>query len=342
MTTEWVRRKARDYWAAESASGWARLPGVALTPLELPFRLAVGARNAWYERRPAQATPIPVVSVGNLTVGGSGKTPVTRWLGEWLRRAGASPAIVTRGYGADEVALHRRWFGTQAVFADRDRRNSVRTAADRGYRVAILDDGFQHRRLARTLDVLLVSVEDHPRARMLPRGPYRESLASARRATFILLTSVRGATRGATRSRRAAAWRRALARAAPGIPQLDVEIRMGGWRDLDGASIAAPQGDVVAVCAIARPGPFVAGLGALLPEARIEAMTYADHYEYGARDVSALLERLGDRTVVCTAKDAVKLSRFRGLAPRCAVVGFGVAGDPPDPLRSALATVAAR
>ncbi len=330
MRTGWLRGSVRDFWADEEPGPAARLLGAALVPAEASFRMAVAAKNAWHDRWPPPGTPIPVVSVGNLTVGGTGKTPVVRWLADWLRRSGTRVATVTRGYGLDEAALHRRWSGEGAVFSGRDRLGSVREAADRGYGVAVVDDGFQHRRLSRALDVLLVAVEDPLVARLLPRGPYRESPAAARRATHILLT------RRTSRPERAAAWRRRLARMAPGVPILDVRIAMGGWSDLSGVPDAPPEGDVLAVCSIARPAPFRSGLAELLPLAAIELVAYADHHAYTHRDVSALVERLGDRTLVCTAKDAVKLARYREMVPRCAVVGLSVAGEPQEPLRGAL------
>ncbi len=337
MMTGWARRAVRDFWAVEHADPAARLVDALLAPAELPFRAAVGMKNAWYERRSVPSTPIPVVSVGNLTVGGTGKTPVVRWLGEWLRRAGARTAIVARGYGQDEVALYRRWFGADAVFAGRDRRECVRSAGRCGFTVSVLDDGFQHRRLARALDILLVAVEDPLDVRLLPRGPYRESPAAARRAAVVLLTR-----RTSGRRRHATAWREKLSRAAPAVPLLDVRIRMGGWSDLSGAPTPPPAGDIVAMSAIARPGPFASGLAALLPGANIKHLAYADHHDYTDKDVSELLRRLGDRTVVCTAKDAVKLASFPELAPRCAVVGFRIPGDPPELLRRVLAEAARR
>lgn len=332
----WARRTIRDFWASEHPGSAARWAGVLLAPAELAFRAAVRMKNTWDERKPVRANPIPVVSVGNLTVGGTGKTPVVRWLGEWLDAAGARSAIVTRGYGQDEVTLYRRWFGVDAVFAGRDRRECVRAAADRGFTVAVLDDGFQHRGLARALDILLVAVEDPLRVRMLPRGPYRESPPAARRATIVLLT------RRTSRHGRAAAWREKLSRVAPDVPLLDVELAMGGWSDLSGAPAPPPQGGILTVCGIARPGPFQAGVEALLPGAHVEHLAYADHHDYTERDASALLRRLRDRTLVCTAKDAVKLAFLPELTARCAVVGFRMAGDPPEPLRSALATVVHR
>ena len=333
MTTDRPRRWMRDFWATEDASLAARLLGAAVTPPELLFRLAVSARSAWYRRAPEPATPVPVVSVGNLTVGGTGKTPVVRWLGNWLRAAGTRTAIVTRGYGSDELALYRRWFGPGAVFSGRDREGSVRAAADIGFAVTLVDDGFQHRRLGRALDILLVAAEDPIRARLMPRGPYREPLPAAARATHILLT------RRGPRSGQRQAWRRTMSRVAPGVPLLDVDLVMGGWHNLRDEPATPPGGDVLALCSVARPRSFLQGLARLLPGAAIELVAHADHHPYTRRNVAAILGRLGDRTLVCTEKDAVKLAGFPELAPHCAVIGFGVAGEPPRPLRRAMKEV---
>lgn len=334
MTTDQPRRWIRDFWASADPSPAGRLLGAALAPPELIFRLAVSARSAWHNRASEPATAIPVVSVGNLTAGGTGKTPVVRWLGDWLRGAGTRTAIVTRGYGSDERALYRRWFGAGAVFSGRDREGSVRAAADLGFALALVDDGFQHRRLGRALDILLVAAEDPMRARLMPRGPYREPLSAAARATHILLT--RRGPRGGRRQ----AWRRNISLVAPGVHLMDVDLVMGGWHDLREEPAASPRGDVLALCSVARPRSFLQGLRRLLPDAAIELVAYADHHPYSRRDVSAILGRLGGRTLVCTEKDAVKLSAFPELAPHCAVIGFGVAGEPPRPLRRALEEVA--
>ncbi len=333
MSSERLRRWVGDLWRSEAPGVAGRTARTLLAPAELPFRLAVAARNARYDRTAPTPASVPVVSVGNLTVGGTGKTPVVRWLGEWLRTAGLRVAVVVRGYGADEVALHRRWFGDSAVFVGPDRAEQVAAAGARGYEVALLDDGFQHRRVDRALDLVLVAAEDPWPVRMLPRGPYREPLTSARRATHVLVTR-RTASRETV-----AAWRARLNRAAPGVPAQVAELRMGGWRNLEGARAEAPAGDVLAVSSVARPQPFIAGLKALLPGVRAELAAFADHHAYTARDVAALLDRRGGRTVVCTAKDAVKLASFPEMWPHCAVVGFRVAGDPRGPLGSALAKV---
>ena len=331
-----LRALLSTLWADDEPRLPTRLLGVAMAPAEAAFRAAVSVRGRWYDRRQLPVPSIPVVSVGNLTVGGTGKTPVVRWLGDWFHRRGVRAAVVVRGYGRDEVALYRRWFGDEAVFVGADRRAGVRAAGERGYQLALLDDGFQHRRLARTLDILLVAAEDPWRVRMLPRGRYREPLGAARRATHVLLTR-RTAGRGA-----AQAWRERLARVAPGVSVLNVEMTMGDWSDLAGNPANPPCEDVMAVCSIARPRAFATGLGELLPAASIELVSCADHHEYTSDDVAALLARRSGRTIVCTDKDAVKLARYPELSRHAAAVGFRAGGEPRGALLEALAGVAER
>ena len=333
MTTRGPRTLVRDFWAYEEAGPAARMLGALLAPAEAPFRVAVRARNAWYDRRPPSRVPIPVISVGNLTVGGTGKTPVLRWLRDWFQVRGVRAAVVTRGYGEDETALYRQWFGSEAVFMGSDRREGVRTAGGCGYDLALLDDGFQHRRVPRALDILLLAAEDPWRVRMLPRGPYREPLSSAGRATHVLVT------RRTSRPSAAAVWRERLTRVAPGVSVVEVEMKMSEWSDLDGEPAAPPGGDVLAVCSIARPAAFGDGLAQLLPGAGIDLAAYPDHHDYTGDDVAALLARRGGRTLVCTAKDAVKLMTFPEVACHCVVVGLRVTGEPEEPLRGALERV---
>ena len=325
--------RLRGLWATASPSGTDRLLGGLLAPAEPAFRLVVAARNRWYDRRRPDKAPIPVVSVGNLTVGGTGKTPVIRWLREWFAGLGTRVAVVTRGYGEDEAALYRQWFGRDAVFVGSDRVANVGGARREGYDLALLDDGFQHRRAPRAADILVVAAEDPWRVRMLPRGPYREPLASARRATHILVTR-RTSERSA-----AEAWVARLSRIAPNVSSSRIEIRMGGWHDLAGSPAAPPVGDVLAVCSIARPDAFAAGLSELLPDSDVRLAAFPDHHRFGRRDIAVLSRRRGGRTVVCTSKDAQKLAAFPGFARCCVTVGFGVAGEPGEPLCSMLTSL---
>lgn len=335
MTSSGFGSRISDLWFHEGATSAAVTAATtALAPAEAAFRLAVAARNAWHDRRNPESAPLPVVSVGALTVGGAGKTPVVRWLREWLEGRGARAAVVSRGYGDDEIALYRRWLGPDAVFAGPYRVAGVRLARAAGHRLAILDDGFQHRRLARDVDVLLVAAEDPMPVRLLPRGPYREPLSSARRAGHVLLT------RRVAPTDAAQAWRQALAREAPDVPVAEVQMEMGRWTDLAGEPVAAPAGDVLAVCAVGRPRAFASGLRRLLPDSAVELVAFRDHHAYRPRDATVLLARRGSRAIVCTAKDAVKLARFPQLFPHCTVVGLRVAGRPSGSLREALARLA--
>lgn len=323
----------RGLWANPRPPGADRLLGGLLAPAEPVFRLGVAARNRWYDRRPPDSAPIPVVSVGNLTVGGTGKTPVIRWLWDWFARRGSRAAVVTRGYGEDEVALYRRWFGRGAVVAGSDRVAGIGSAWREGHDLALLDDGFQHRRAPRAVDILLVASEDPWRVRLLPVGPYREPLTAARRATHILVT------RRTSELSVADEWVARLSRFAPDVSSSRIEMRMGGWHDLDGLPAEPPVGDVLAVCSIARPVAFAAGLGELLPDSDVRLAAFPDHHRFGRRDIEALSRRRDGRTVVCTAKDAPKLAAFPDFARCCVTVGFGVVGEPREPLRSMLTSV---
>ena len=326
-----IRWAVQQLWAGEGRGAGVGILLAALAPAEASFRLIAGARNAWYDRAPPPPTPVAVVSVGNLVAGGTGKTPVVRWLRERHAASGGRAAVVCRGYGDDEAAMYRRWFGDDHVFADPSRARGVREAWERGCDLAILDDGFQHRRVHRDLDILLVAAEDPLRVRLFPRGPYREPLSAARRATHVLVTR-RSAPRTALE-----AWRAVLVQAAPTAPVLQAEMEMGEWIDLAGAPAEPPRGDILAVSAIARPREFQQGLRGLLPTAAVEPAAFADHHPYSRRDVDALLARRAGRTVVCTEKDAVKLAAFPELAPHCVAVGFRVVGELPEPLGSAFA-----
>ena len=152
---------------------------------------AMTARNVLYDRGLFRSyrLPRPVISVGNLTTGGTGKTPVVRWLVRVLRRRGWTPGILHGGYAEDEPALHRAWFPDLPVVADRDRLRGAGRAMEMGADVLVLDDAFQHRRIGRDLDIVLVAAEAWGRtARLLPRGPYREPPSALRRADLVVVT----------------------------------------------------------------------------------------------------------------------------------------------------------
>jgi tetraacyldisaccharide 4'-kinase len=265
----------------------------------------------------------PVVSVGSLSAGGAGKTPVVIALAELLREGGWAVDVLSRGYGREgrrvervdpDADLAARWFGDEPVLLARrlqvpvwvgaDRfaagsqaeAGSVDTGAARG--VHLLDDGFQHRQLARAVDVVVVTAADLEDA-MLPAGNRRERLAALRRADVVVLREdERGRIEGQVRRLMrddAAVWmvRRTL----------DLPESLGGSKGL------------VAFCAIARPDDFVQTLrseGGRVGGRVIDSIAFPDHHLYAAEDMHPLTKALqvsGGDAFVTTEKDAVKLTR---------------------------------
>lgn len=308
----WVPR-----WWAGRAGVAGRVADVAFWPAEQLYRGAIAGRNTAYERGwlPAERAPIPVVSVGNLGVGGAGKTPFAAWLARRLHEAGARPAVVLRGYGGDEVLLHTELNPELPVYTAAHRADAVRAAAAEGCTVAVVDDGFQHRALARDLDVVLVSAESWTvRRRLLPRGPWRESASALHRAGCVGVT-VKSAGPGA--AERVAAEAERL---AGGVPTLVIELRPAHLAPLHAAAPREPlewlRGrTVLAVAALADPRPFADNLRSR--GAVVELVAFPDHHAFSAGDAARLLARAGERPLVTTHKDAVKL---RALLPPAASV----------------------
>jgi tetraacyldisaccharide 4'-kinase len=288
----------------------------ALAPAEAAYGAVVHLRNRGFERGllAVRRAPIPVISVGNLEVGGAGKTPVAAWIVAHLNSRGARPAIVLRGYGRDEIHVHRELNPEVPVHADRDRMRAIRAASDAGRRIAVWDDGFQHRWIHRDLDVLLIAAESLLREPLLlPRGPWREPLRAARRAGVVVMTRK---TASDTQ------LEHALSRLQPWAPHgvtAVAALSAGPIHRIDGteeAPIATLNGEsILAVGALAIPERFFAQLRAA--GARVEAVAYRDHHEFSAADARSILSRAGGRRLLVTRKDAVKLRPL--LDPRADV-----------------------
>ena len=157
-----------------------------LAPAEWAYRAAIAARNAAYDHGWATSAvlPLPALSIGNISVGGTGKTPVAAWMAERLHTAGETPGIVLRGYGDDEADVHAMLNPSLVVIADADRVAGARAAHSRGCDVLVLDDAFQHRRARRDVDVVLASADVPWTTHCLPAGPLREPWASMQRPTW--------------------------------------------------------------------------------------------------------------------------------------------------------------
>jgi tetraacyldisaccharide 4'-kinase len=302
-----MRAVDRIWWGRDAV---ARLARAALTPAEALYAGVVAARGALYDAGLLEVHPLalPSVSVGNLTVGGTGKTPVAAWLARALAARGAHPAIVLRGYGADEPLVHAAINPRVPVVVSADRVAGVEHAARRGADVAVLDDAFQHRRARRLVDIVLVSADRWTeRPRLLPAGPWREPLGALRRASLVLVTrkavSLECATELLERLRREApSIAGAVAHLAPDA------LGRGGSGAGESLPVAALSGArLLAVSAIGDPDAFLGQLAAAGASV-VDRAIYPDHHAFTSAEARELARRGAavDR-VVCTLKDAVKL-----------------------------------
>jgi tetraacyldisaccharide 4'-kinase len=279
---------------------------VLAAPLSWLWRAGAGAASRRAAAQAVRVEGLRVVSVGNLSVGGTGKTPVAAWVCRLLADAGERPALVARGYGRDELLLHRRWNPEVPVEADPDRVAAARVARGAGATVAVLDDGFQHRRLARDVDLVLLAAEEPLPARVLPRGPWREGLGALQRAHAVVVTR-RTAAQG-----RARALATGVRRVHPHLVVGRLALLPGAWSHLDGAPAEAPEPPVLVATAVARPGAVRDQVAARIGGSA-ELLAFADHHDFTPADVRRIRSLAGGRAVVVTEKDAVKLAPLAEL-----------------------------
>jgi len=287
-----------------------------LNPLSFIYGAVVGARNALYDRGVLRTRSLQgsVVSIGNISAGGSGKTPFVMLLGELLKARGIKFDVLSRGYGrlsrgvllVDPAGLPDQ-FGDEPLLIARKLQVPVIVGEDRyaagafaevrfGPQLHLLDDGFQHRALARDFDIVLVTPQDAT-DRLLPAGRLREPLTSLSRADAVVLAS--GASQGSFPIQGKTIWR----------------VRRGI------ATTNVPPRPVV-FCGIARPQNFVLQLRAASVDPIAEAF-YRDHHAYTEKDVRELLD-LKQRSeaggFVTTEKDAVNLGPYLAALEPLAVV----------------------
>lgn len=297
--------RAQRIWYGSGAV--ERVARAGLTPASWVYGAGAAARNALYDHGllATHVSTLPVLSVGNLSVGGTGKTPITAWAAQRLRSAGARPGIVLRGYGDDEPLVHRRLNPDVDVVVDADRRRGVDEARQLGADCAILDDGFQHRTVSRQADWVLVAAEQAAGGhRLLPAGPLREPFTALRRADVLIVTRKSASHDDAMQVvGRLGHYVRGAAAVCHLAPEAVVDVMSGlveplSW--LDGRRL-------VAAAAIGAPHAFFAQLRAF--GAQLDAQPFDDHHPFDARDVVRLVRRAtGADGVICTLKDAVKLA----------------------------------
>jgi tetraacyldisaccharide 4'-kinase len=259
---------------------------------------------------------IPVVCIGNLTVGGTGKTPAVAWLANWLRERGLRVCIISRGYGQLDSGRNDEALELELRLPDVPHlQNPDRYAAgllaqdELEMEVIVLDDGFQHRQLARDLDIAVIDATDPPAAHwLLPGGLMRESWSGLRRAGIVLISRTQLAD-----PVNLARIERLVARHAPQALCVRTRHQPRGLRSMSGTTTSLDQlkgRPVVAFCGIGNPAPFFQSLrahGLLVEGERI----WPDHHAYSADDVAELVAWAVDHSacaaIVCTMKDWVKI-----------------------------------
>ncbi|MEX2473261.1 MAG: tetraacyldisaccharide 4'-kinase [Gemmatimonadota bacterium] len=311
----------RASWDGGGGLGSALL-SLVTTPLSWIWGGVTAVRNRRHDRRPPEPVPgLGVISVGNLAVGGTGKTPMARWVVDVLRDGAVPCAVVLSGYGEDEVLLHRRWHPDVPVFAGPDRSALLREARDGGAVVAVLDDGFQHRGAPRDLDMVLVAAEHRFPGRVMPRGRYREPPASLARADLVVIT------RRTADDARVRAHQEEVARQAPSCVTACATLTPDRWLDVHGRAASPPEGPLLALASVARPEGFVEAVRVALPGTDVVLRAFPDHHAYSEQDVRRAIREAPDRTVVATEKDAVKLEPLSATPPDTRILSSRISWD---------------
>lgn len=350
-----IRSSVRSIW--ERKTVWGKLVWLFLVPFSWIYRLVVQFRNLLYTRGWLRVLVLerPVISVGNLTVGGTGKTPGCLWLAQELSKRGLKIAILSRGYrrretqpvilafdgkalsaansgadiaaAGDEPYMMARMYG-QMVAVAKDRYEAGRELLRRhNVDVFILDDGFQHRRLKRDVDLLLLGQDSA--GWMLPCGPFREPRRAVRRADLILLTDAHEK------------WKAFLR------PELSQSCYSGS---LNAASLIGFQSNqwherplsllhrsrILAVSGIANPVGFYETIREWDGEV-VDTLEFPDHHEYTAQDWQDI-NRRGHHAdmILTTEKDLVKLIRFPFAKDKLLAVRVAMAVENGDTLIEAV------
>jgi tetraacyldisaccharide 4'-kinase len=309
-----------------------------VNPLSSLYEFVAGARNHFYDRGILKSHKLsrPVISVGNISVGGSGKTPFVIMLGELLKQRGIELDVLSRGYGrkthgamlvdpngtsrdfGDEPLLIARRLGCPVILGEsRYQAGKLAEALGKPSQIHILDDGFQHRSLARDFDIVLLTEQDlHDQ--LLPSGRLREPLSSLRRADAIALTE-----------------------------EIDPNLFPGSkhlWRARRTLAVPAAPQNPIAFCGIARPHKFIEQSRAIGIQPIAEKF-YRDHHQYTSHDVHDLL-RLRDQNqadgFITTEKDAINLGTFLSeISPIIARVEMELI-DPADVVDTILRVITER
>ena len=335
-----------------------RLGRSLLFPASLGYRLAAGCRNLFYDLRLPQThqVPVPVICVGNLTVGGTGKTPMVSWLTNYFSQEGKKVAILSRGYKrhgrrqplmllpetdnhpgvdelGDEAAMLHRKHPQAALILDADRSRGARTICSRwSPDIIIMDDGFQHRRLQRTVDIVMIDSQRlFGNGFLLPTGPLREPVTALQRADLAVFNKFDARHPAfAGRSRRVFDF---ISPTRLFTARYELRCLYNLWHPARRTEVDQLQGKkVLAFAGIANPDYFFRQLEKK-GMAWQNRLAFADHVHYDRNKLQKVSRAASGGLVVTTAKDAVKIAALpeaKLLLPKLLVADIDMLIEPEE------------
>lgn len=305
-----------DILSGVDDSGMGRATRAALSVLEKPYRVLVALRNATFDSRLRRSRPTGrvTVSVGNLTTGGTGKTPMVIEVVQRLKRAGATPAVLLRGYKrtgdrSDEEIVLAHALGDTPVIANPDRMAAAKEALERNpaIDVFVLDDGFQHRQVHRDLDLVLIdATQPFGFEHVLPRGLLREPPQALRRADAVIITRA-----DQVEPERLVRLNRRIEQLTGRPPIAHAAHAWVGFHDVHGNTLPLDvlrDKKVAAVCAIGNPAPFLETLARHSGEI-VRTKVLPDHYAFTQEEIRSIMteaQQAHAEALVMTEKDWVK------------------------------------
>ena len=315
-----------DIISGKTTGPLAAATRLALWLMTPAYRLAISIRNLKYSRdsNAVAKVAVPVISVGNLTTGGTGKSPMVIWISQRLREFGLRVAIVSRGYGGqrgvsgtrpnDEALEMQQRLPDVPQLQDPDRIKSAGIAIEElETQCIVMDDGFQHRRLHRDLDVVLIDATNpFGFGYLLPRGLLREPVGSLVRADVVVITRCGQVKQSAIDSVLEVINQNTADRSPrPVVCQTRTVAKR--WLQFDGQSMEMDEfggGPAIACCAIGNPDSFVKT--ATLAGANIVGQKFfPDHHSFTREDIESLVRlarEKGAERIICTHKDLVKIA----------------------------------